>query len=225
MKDHRDCFKESRHRRDGITPLVVILAAWLLLSGCHTTQNKQSFFTSGNREADQRASQFMARREQLAGTAQGHGTESASPARAENKRTLYVRLGGEAGIANIVADFIPRVLNDPRVNWERKGVSTGGFLGLFKHRHKFMWQATPQNVALLKKHMAQFIDLCTGGPAQYDGRSIKSVHHGMNISDPEFNAALGDLKATLDKLKVPNTEQKELLAIVETTRPLIVKGR
>ena len=40
----------------------------------------------------------------------------------------------------------------------------------------------------------------------------------MHISNPEFDAAIGDLKASLDKLQIPNKEQKELLAIVESTR-------
>ena len=47
----------------------------------------------------------------------------------------------------------------------------------------------------------------------------------MHISNPEFDAVMGDLKASLDKLKVPNVEQKELLAIVESTRPEIVTER
>jgi hemoglobin len=44
----------------------------------------------------------------------------------------------------------------------------------------------------------------------------------MHISNPEFDAALGDLKASLDRQQVPNKEQKELLAIIESTRPQIV---
>ena len=47
----------------------------------------------------------------------------------------------------------------------------------------------------------------------------------MHISNPEFDAAVGDLKASLDVLKIPNKEQKELLAIVESTRPQIVTKR
>jgi hemoglobin len=47
----------------------------------------------------------------------------------------------------------------------------------------------------------------------------------MHISNAEFDAAIGDLKASLDKLRIPNKEQKELLAIVESTRPEIVEVR
>ena len=63
------------------------------------------------------------------------------------------------------------------------------------------------------------------GRRYYDGKEMKSTHAGMKISNPEFDAAVGDLKASLDKLQIPNKEQKELLAIIESTRPLIVTQR
>ena len=54
---------------------------------------------------------------------------------------------------------------------------------------------------------------------------MKHAHAGLHITNDEFDASVGDFKATLDKLKVPNTEQKELLAVIETTRPQIVQER
>ena len=54
---------------------------------------------------------------------------------------------------------------------------------------------------------------------------MRPAHAGLHIGNPEFDAALGDLKASLDKLQVPNKEQKELLAIIESTRPQIVEER
>ena len=80
-------------------------------------------------------------------------------------------------------------------------------------------------MALLKKHLVELIALATGGPAQYTGRPVETVHADMHVSNPEFDAAIGDLKASLDKLKIPNVEQKELLAIIESTRPEIVTKR
>jgi hypothetical protein len=47
----------------------------------------------------------------------------------------------------------------------------------------------------------------------------------MRINNPEFDAAVGDMKASLDRLKVPDAEQKELRAILESTRPQIVTER
>lgn len=226
--------------------LMMFAAATMLISGCGSMpaeKRQDDFFTSGSREADQRASQRMARDEQLSGSGEGAGdkekTKEAKPgqkgnvggangdggaqaAQAEGKLTLYDRLGGAEGIAAIIEDFTPRVLEDPRVNWARKGVESGG---LFRRDKAVTWNFTPQKVAVLKKHMAQFLALATGGPARYDGRDMKTVHGDMQITNPEFDAAIGDLKASLDRLQIPNQEQKELLAIIESTRPQIVTER
>ena len=183
----------------------------------------------------------MARDEQLAGSGEGTGEkekkssaskvkEPASPAgtntaavQAEGKVALFDRLGGEKGIVAIVNDFTPRALQDPRVNWAREDVKQGGFS---LHSGKSVtWNATPENVTRLKKHMVQFIALATGGPAHYEGKEMKSAHANLHIANAEFDAAVGDLKASLDKLKIANKEQKELLAIIESTRPEIVVER
>jgi hemoglobin len=223
--------------------LALICAAAGTLAGCGGggagTSKKTDFFTSGSREADQRASQTMAKSEQLSGSGEGagekgvkkavvnkHADESGGStnraAQAEGKLALFQRLGGEAGLSNIVADFTTRAVNDPRVNWTRKGVKSGGWF----HRGAVVnWDPSAANVAKLQKHLVQFLALATGGPTKYDGKEMVTAHAGMHISNPEFDATIGDLKATLDKLQVPNKEQKELLAIVESTRPQIVEKR
>jgi hypothetical protein len=45
------------------------------------------------------------------------------------------------------------------------------------------------------------------------------------ISNAEFDALAGGLKATLDQLKVPSREQDELLKIVGSTRADIVEKK
>ena len=108
------------------------------------------------------------------------------------------------------------------MNLERKGAKK---VGIFSRKDSVVWTANPQSVATLKKHLVQFLSLATGGPAQYDGKDMKSTHAGMGISNPEFDAVIGDLKASLDKLQIATQEQKELLAIIESTRPQIVTER
>jgi hemoglobin len=219
---------------------VLISAALFGCGGAKVGKKKEDFFTSGSREADQRASQRMAKDEQLTGSGEGAGEKGVKKAQTvktnanltptgttnkaaqvEGKLALFDRLGGEVGISNIVADFMPRALQDPRVNWERKGVKHG----VFKRGQSNAWAATPENVAMLQKHFVQFLSLATGGPAQYEGKDIPSAHAGTGITNPEFDAAIGDLKASLDRLQIPNKEQKELLAIIESTRPQIVTVR
>jgi hemoglobin len=224
---------------------LLLLSLFTALAGCGGgTPQKQNrdFFTSGSREADQRASQRMARDEQLTGTGEGAGEKGVKAAvtatnagsglsksstnkaaQATEKLALYDRLGSETGISNIVADFLPRALQDPRVNWQRKGVTRGGF-SIYRGE-SVAWDGSPQNVRQLEKHLVQFISLATGGPPQYEGKEIKSSHAALHISNPEFDATVGDLKASLDRLKIPNKEQKELLSIVESTRTEIVTER
>jgi hemoglobin len=232
----------------GLIMSLFVAGAIAGLSGCRASPAKKAntnFFTSGSKEADQRASQRMAQAEQLEGSGEGGGEkgvkkakvkksdsgEAPSPtgrtneaAQATNKLSLYERLGGQAGISNLVADFTQRALDDPRVNWSRQGVTHGGITLLHKGKSE-TWNPSPENVEQLKKHMVEFLALATGGPAQYTGKQIEAAHADMQISNPEFDAAIGDLKASLDVLKIPNKEQKELLAIVESTRPQIVTKR
>ena len=204
----------------------IVIAALALLVGCAESQNKKDpdFFTSGNKEADQRAEQRMAKAEQM--NPEEKSSRKASEektAEDEKKLTLYERLGGEKGLAAIVEDFVPRAIADPRVNWERKGVTQGG---ISINRNKSVtWDANKGNIATLKKHMVEFLSVATGGPPQYGGKEMKQAHAGLHITNAEFDASVGDLKATLDKLQVPNPEQKELLAIIESTRAQISTER
>ena len=203
----------------------------LLVIGCanRDAEKRDDFFTSGSNEADQRAEQRIAKDEQLKGEKETEKENKTTTAdngakqKAPGKKPLYDRLGGEKGITAIVDDFVTRVLADPRVNWERKGVTRGGLN--FKRNESVAWDPNPQNVQRLKKHLNQFISLATGGPTVYEGRDMREVHSGKHITNPEFDATIGDMKATLDKLQVPNDEQKELLAILESTRPQIAEQR
>jgi hemoglobin len=201
--------------------------ASMFTAGCgDMPQNKdKDFFTSGNREADQRADQRMVQHEQLTGDTNNADTTStkSQAVLAEGKKPLYDRLGGSVGIKLIVEDFVTRALNDPRVNIQRIGIKRGGFS--IHHNQSMEWDASPENIALLKLYMEQFMSLSTGGPTKYNGENLKTVATNMHFTNPNFDAAMGDLKASLDKLQIANQEQKELLSVMETTRDQIVEDR
>jgi hemoglobin len=194
--------------------------------GCASQdRSEQEFHTSGSREADQRAEQRVARDEQLKnGNGNSGGkTSAAGGTQTPEKKTLFERLGGEQGVNAIVDDFVTRALADPRVNWERKGIERGGTLGIGGTSAE--WKPDAAKITALKIHIAQFIALASGGPTRYDGRDMKDVHGGMKITNPEFDASIGDLKASLDKLKIGTDEQKELLAAFESARAQVVEKR
>jgi hemoglobin len=120
--------------------------------------------------------------------------------------TLYDRLGGVYNIATVVDDLIDRLMTDarlnanPRVNEAHHRVSPPGF--------KFL--------------LTEMVCEAAGGPQTYSGRTMGDSHRHLMITDEEWLAFLDDLQTTLDKFEVPQPEQDELKAIVETTKEAIV---
>ena len=64
----------------------------------------------------------------------------------------------------------------------------------------------------------------TGGPQKYSGRSMGDSHRHLMITEEEWQAFMDDFQQTLDKFEVPQPEQEELTAIVESTKEAIVVG-
>jgi hemoglobin len=192
--------------------------ALVFLAACASDPTvADDFHTSGSREADQRAEQRISRTQQMRGQPDSDRTAPGV------KASLWERLGGEQVVRPLVDDFVDRVLADPRTNWERRGVSHGGVLGVGSKSSE--WLASTEALAKLKQHLVQFIAVASGGPSVYEGREIKAVHAGMKITNAEFDASIGALKASLDAHGVRIAEQKELLAIFESTRTQVAEKR
>jgi hemoglobin len=62
----------------------------------------------------------------------------------------------------------------------------------------------------------------TGGPCKYSGKNMKEAHTGMKITEDEFTALVEDLKKSLDKFKVPASEQQDLIGVLGPMKPDIV---
>ena len=116
-------------------------------------------------------------------------------------KSLYDKLGKMDGITPVVDKFVETVIKDERIN------------SFFKNADK----------ASLKKQLADQICQASGGPCKYTGRPMKESHQHLNIHQAEWDAMVADFKATLDKFKVPQREQQELVAIVGSTRNDIVQ--
>jgi len=125
-------------------------------------------------------------------------------------KSLYDRLGGEKAITGIANDFVDRVAKDPKVNFTRHGTSKE-------------WKATPENVTALKHSVAQYLCMATGGPQKYDGKDLKTLHQGMQITATEFDAMSTDFAASLDHSHVAKPEHDEFLKIVAGTKDQIVE--
>ena len=143
----------------------------------------------------------------------GGSCDSCADKGAMMTKTLYERLGGEPAVRAVVDDFVGRAAADPQVNFTRKGEGNTE------------WAVTPEHVEHLKQGLRDFVCVAAGGPCKYMGMDMKSAHAAMHITDMQFNAIAADLKASLDKFKVPAREQNELLSAVDGTRKDIVERK
>lgn len=121
-------------------------------------------------------------------------------------KSLYDRLGGVYAIATVVDDFIERLAVNNTLN-ANPAISTAR-------------AAVPK--AGLKFQVTALVCEVTGGPCKYTGRTMKAAHEHLNITEQQWQAMVADFRVTLDKFKVPQKEQQELITIVGSTKADIV---
>ena len=129
-----------------------------------------------------------------------------SPALAEDKKSLYDRLGGVGPISVVVDEFINRMVVNEALN-----------------KNPAIRESRDRVPApFLKFHVTAMVCQATGGPCKYTGRDMKTSHAKLNISEKDWAEMAKVFKEVLDKFKVPAKEQQELFAIVGTTKADIV---
>ena len=124
----------------------------------------------------------------------------------QDNLSLYDRLGGIYNIATVIDDFIDRIMVDERLNANPR---------VDEAHHR----VSPPGFKYLVTEM-----LCDagGGPQTYSGRTMGDSHRHLMITEEEWEAFMDDLQQTLDKFEVPQPEQDEVKAIVESTKEAIV---
>ena len=119
------------------------------------------------------------------------------------KKSLYARLGGYDAIAAVVDDFIGRLVADKRFA-------------------KFFVGHSEDSLKKIRMHVIDQLCAAAGGPCNYTGRDMKTAHHGLGITNDDWDASVKHLVESLDKFNVPKAEKDELLAIVGTLKKDIV---
>ena len=124
---------------------------------------------------------------------------------AQAQKTLYQRLGERKAIVAVVDDFVANCAADTRIN-------------------KFFAATAkdPARLAAFKTNLVDQICEASGGPCKYKGKDMKTAHVGMGISNADFDALVEDLVKTLNKFKVAEADQKQLLGVLGPMRPQIV---
>jgi hemoglobin len=115
--------------------------------------------------------------------------------------SLYDQLGGEKGLAVIVADFYSRLSLD---------------------RFLAVWFDAVDGTSL-QFHLRGYFAVAFGGPEAYRGRSLRHAHSGLGITGTAFDAVLAHLAATLaDSGSAPATI-KEVDARLQSLRAVLVE--
>lgn len=118
--------------------------------------------------------------------------------------SLYRQLGGYDQLAAIRDNFLGRMVKD----------STLGpfFAGL-----------TPAELDRIRQMVVDQLCAATGGPCVYVGRSMKEAHKNLTITYSDWQQAMKLFNLTLDDFGVSRSARNELLAIMRTVEPQIVK--
>lgn len=117
------------------------------------------------------------------------------------EQTLYDRLGRSEGISRIVTDLIALHRTNP----------------LIKTRFEKI------DVDQLHKHVHDFFCAGSGGGQSYGGRDMRTTHHGMNISEQEFLAAVDDVLAAMARNNAGQRECDEVLAILYSMKGEVIR--
>jgi hemoglobin len=126
--------------------------------------------------------------------------EKPSVAAAPAAVTLYGELGGSAGITKVVDLFLARINGDARINT--------------------LFAKTDHND--LRRLVIEQLCEATGGPCKYTGRSMEEAHSGLNLTNADYSAFMGDLVAAMDEAKVPLAQQNKLIALLAPMKSQVV---
>jgi hemoglobin len=121
--------------------------------------------------------------------------------------SLYQRLGGAWKIADVVDDFIERIMADPRLEANPR----------IKEANQHLSKPG------LKYFVTELTCWATGGPQSYTGRSMADSHRHLMVTEDEWSWFLEDLRRSLEAFGVREPEQRELIGLFERSKAAIVQ--
>ena len=120
--------------------------------------------------------------------------------------SLYERIGGINMVAALVDDVVERSYVDEVFNANPRIVEA----------HKRFPKTT------YKFNATALACMVMGGPQKYTGRSLKDAHQHLWVTEKEWTAFTAILHDSLDSFKIPQQEQDEFFAIIESTKGDVV---
>lgn len=115
-------------------------------------------------------------------------------------RSLYEDLGGKEGVEKIVTTAVRLAHADERIS------------ELFEEM---------EDAELIRQLQDQICHL-SGGPCEYQGRSMAEAHSGMDITEAEFDAFVEDLIDAMEETGIPHPARNRLLSLLVPMRADII---
>lgn len=115
--------------------------------------------------------------------------------------SLYQRLGHVEGITAIVENAVDRHAVNPLLAPRFSG----------------------RDLQRAKQMGALFFCMGAGGPQKYEGRDMRTVHAGMNISEQELIATIDDFVAAMQDHGVGPAEVNEVVAILYSLKGEVMR--
>ncbi|WP_416304966.1 group I truncated hemoglobin [Neptunicella sp. SCSIO 80796] len=116
------------------------------------------------------------------------------------QQTLYQKLGGQAGIENLVASFIQQIGQDQQI------------FHYFEHA----------NINHFRNGFVSHLCAISDGPCEYSGDSMVDIHTGMNVNEADFNHVVDLLVKAMEQNDLPLTTQNEVLSRLAPLRPGVI---
>ena len=116
--------------------------------------------------------------------------------------SLYERLGGDAGIKDIVEHAVAAHLESPVVGPRFRAV---------------------KDIEHAKRMAHQFFCAGAGGPSPYSGKDMLAAHRGMNISEQEYLAATDDIVGAMGKHQYDEETKNDVIAILYALKGNIIR--
>lgn len=114
--------------------------------------------------------------------------------------SIYDKIGGKQALTAVVDEFYRRVLADDLL------------AELF----------VDTDMEQQRRHQVAFLAYALGGPAEYEGKSMKAAHEGRGITDAHFGAVAGHLQATLQWAGVGSPELEQIMTTAASLHDEVV---
>lgn len=79
------------------------------------------------------------------------------------------------------------------------------------------------NMSQLRNHQVELLSHVMGGPITHRVNTLKTAHQKLSIPSAHFDLIAGLLQRSLSDVGIESRDIKQIMAVVETTRNLIVK--